>query len=135
MRLREILAALGSARYAVKRGFADWLTWPFAKHPMGVAILCEEQALVRGPSRVGRPASWALEFAASVPAGDTQIDDAVLDTFHADAEEALRALAAARDTAGNPIVYRVDLEGAEAVEFCDADARVQGLRVRFELEY
>ena len=143
---RNLIAAFKDAaktvrngRYRVKRGFVNYVTFPYDKNPFVLAIQIPQEpfkaTVVQDEASGTTSAEMALEFSCLLPEGDTdpEINEDVLDEFVEDAREIVRQVLKRKDVANDDVA--VNVVGREAEPFMSLDLGIQGLTVGLRVDW
>ena len=128
--LKAVAKKVRNGVYFVKRGAIVWGEFAFDKHARAISIQMDERDFMKATNR----AECALEFAAAIPGTDEipEIDDGLMEEFADDAEAILKACLADSDSVGN---FILGFAPGKMAEFHDVDIRVQGLIVKFTIDF
>jgi len=134
-KLLELCRKVRNNAYYVKRGAINWSSFPFDVRPLAVSVQVDDFSILKISGM--NEGKLTLEMASRMAeeTTDPQMDDAEIDRLISDAETIITGLMKAVDTAGDSVLYRLDRESVNVVEFHDTSRMVQGIVVSFFVVY
>ena len=129
--LKDACKQARNSRYYVKRGPIVWPSFNFEVRPYAISIGMDEFSMMRDINEGG----IRMEFAASMDSEAEEVDEDLMEEFIDDAHWIIRTVIDARNSQGDSVVLRLNLEEVSGFEFFDVRLGIQGVIVQFGTSY
>lgn len=136
---KDAAAVVHNGRYRVKRGFVNYATFPYDKHPYALAVRIAQEAFIATAQQAESTATHAMEMELEFTklladqSEDPSVDEDFLDECYEDAQEIVRQVMKRKDVVGDDVAVHVI--GREADPMLSLDLGIQGLTVGLRVDW